>query len=145
MGCDSMHGSHIICAKPIPFLAITVCWRTLALRLSESLCHDRPVALPWLARMHNAHKPVAVERRGALDRPTLSVSLLALLFWWQSLTPTLIPRSWVIQTAIGAICLAIGYGIGTLAGRGVHRILERWGRVPSRVIRQRSWIVLAAA
>jgi uncharacterized membrane protein len=42
------------------------------------------------------------------------------VFWWQSLTPTLIPRSWEMQVAIGAICLAIGYGTGTLAGFGVR-------------------------
>src|SRR5262245_42684313 len=99
----------------------------------------------WLARMQNSDKPVVAERRGALGTPTLSGSLLALLFWWQSLTPTLIPRSWEVQTGIGAICLAIGYGIGTLAGRGVHRLLERRGRSPSNVIRRRGWILLSAA
>src|SRR5262245_3368952 len=95
--------------------------------------------------MLNSNRPVAAERRGALGTPTLSGSLVALLFWWPSLTPTLIPRSWVMQTGIGAICLAIGYGIGTLAGRGVHRLLERQGRSPGNVIRQGGWIVLSAA
>src|SRR5262245_25343316 len=100
----------------------------------------------WLARMQqNSDKPVVAERRGALAKPTLSGSLVALLFWWQSLTPTLIPRSWEMQTGIGAICLAIGYGIGTLAGRGLHRLLERRGRLPGHVMRRRGWIVLAAA
>jgi uncharacterized membrane protein len=75
----------------------------------------------------------------------LSGSLLALLFWWQSLTPTLIPRSWHVQVVIGAVCLAIGYGIGTLAGRGAHWLLERWGRSTGGVIRRRSGIVLGAA
>ncbi|HEY1307674.1 MAG TPA: alpha/beta-hydrolase family protein [Vicinamibacterales bacterium] len=95
--------------------------------------------------MQNPDKPVAAQRRGALGTPTLSGSLLALLFWWQSLTPTLIPRSWQMQTGIGAICLAIGYGIGTLAGRAVHRLLERRGRSPGNVIRRRGRIVLSAA
>jgi uncharacterized membrane protein len=98
--------------------------------------------------MQNFYKPVATELRGALGTPTLSAlsgSLFALVFWWQSLTPTLIPRSWETQTVIGAICLAIGYGIGTLASCGVHRLLERWGRLPGSVIRRRSGIVLAAA
>src|SRR5262245_56624915 len=99
----------------------------------------------WLARMQNSDKPVVAERRGALGTPTLSGSLLALLFWWQSLTPTLIPRSWETQTVIGAICLAIGYGIGTLAGRTVHRLLERWGCLPGNVLRRHSGTVLAAA
>src|SRR5262245_18075114 len=94
------------------------------------------------ARMQNSDSPVATERRGALGTPTLSGSLLALVFWWQSLTPTLIPRSWGMQTVIGAICLAIGYGIGTVAGRGLHRLLERRGHLPGPVIRRRSWMVL---
>src|SRR5262245_9673211 len=95
--------------------------------------------------MQNSDKPGAAEWRGALGTPTLSGSLLALLFWWQSLTPTLIPRSWETQTGISAICLALGYGIGTLAGRGVHRLLDRRGRSPGNVIRRRGWIVLSAA
>jgi uncharacterized membrane protein len=95
--------------------------------------------------MRNSHEPIAAGLRGALRTPTLSGSLLALVFWWQSLTPTLIPRSWGTQTVVSAFCLAIGYGIGTLIGRGVHRLLERWGRVPGGEIRRRSWIVLAAA
>lgn len=90
--------------------------------------------------MQDSHK-----FRGALRTPTLSGSWLALLFWWQSLTPTLIPRSWGTQTVIGAICLAIGYGIGTLAGCGLHRLLKEWGSSPGSVIRRLGWIVLAAA
>src|SRR5262249_14884338 len=97
-----------------------------------------------MARMQNSNKTVAAERRAVLGAPTLGGSLLALLFWWQSLTPTLIPRSWEMQTAIGAICLAIGYGLGTLAGRGVHRLLEWRGDSPGNVIRRRGWIVLSA-
>ncbi|MGF6544878.1 putative membrane protein [Paraburkholderia youngii] len=95
--------------------------------------------------MRNSHEPIAAWLRGALRTPTLSGSLLALVFWWQSLTPTLIPRSWVTQTVVGAFCLAIGYGVGTLAGRGVHRLLQRWGRVPGSESRRRIAIVLAAA
>jgi len=83
--------------------------------------------------------------RGTLATPTLSGSSLALVFWWQSLTPTLIPRSWGMQVAIGAICLAVGYGIGTLVGRGVHRLLVRSGRSPGDVVRRRSGVFLAAA
>src|SRR5262249_30546868 len=98
----------------------------------------------WLVRMQNSDKPVAAERRGALGTPTLSGSLLALLFWWQSLTPTLIPRSWEMQAAIGAVCLAIGYMIGTLAGGCVRWVLRRSDRAPSDVIRRRSWILLGA-
>jgi uncharacterized membrane protein len=97
-----------------------------------------------VSRQAGVTRPVAAERRGALGTPTVGGALLALLFWWQSLTPTLIPRSWEMQTGISAICLAIGYGIGTLAGRGAHRLLERT-RSPGNVIRRSGWVVLSAA
>jgi uncharacterized membrane protein len=80
-----------------------------------------------------------------LGTPTFGGVLLALVFWWQSLTPTLIPRAWAMQTGVGAVCLAIGYAIGALAGRAGQRGLARWGRVPGPTIQQRSWIVLALA
>ena len=93
----------------------------------------------------SAPPPFLHKRRGALGAPTLSGSLLALLFWWQSLTPTLIPRSWRTQAVIGAVCLAIGYGIGTWPGRWIYSLLERWGRSAGDVIRRRGWIVLGVA
>jgi uncharacterized membrane protein len=89
--------------------------------------------------MQDSHKP-----RRVLRGPALAGSLLALLFWWQSLTPTLVPRSWATQTVIGAICLAAGYGTGALVGYALHRYLDRWGRVPGSAIRRRGSIVLAA-
>src|SRR5262245_39044717 len=85
------------------------------------------------------------ERRGPLRAPTFGGSSLALLFWCQALTPTLIPRAWQMQAVIGAVCLAIGYGIGTLAGRGLHWLLQRSCRAPRDVIRRRSWVALEAA
>jgi len=42
-----------------------------------------------------------------LGSPTFSGSVLALVFWWQALTPTMIPRTWQVQAAISALCLAI--------------------------------------
>src|SRR4051794_32805167 len=40
----------------------------------------------------------------------------ALLLWWACLRPTLLPRSAFVQGAIGGICIAVGYGLGGLAG-----------------------------
>jgi uncharacterized membrane protein len=87
----------------------------------------------------------ATRRKSMFRAFALGGSSFALLFWWQSLTPTLIPRSWEMQGGLGAICLSIGYGIGALAGRCLHRLLERSGRSPADVIRLRSRIVLGAA
>jgi len=75
-------------------------------------------------------------------RQSLVGSSVALLFWWQSLTPTLSPRSWQTQAVVGAICLAIGYGIGMLAGRWAHRLFEWTGRSTGNAIRRHGWIVL---
>ena len=66
---------------------------------------------------------------------SLSGSSVALLFWWQSLTPTLIPRSWQTQAVVSAICLAVGYGLGSFAGRWADRRLQWPGR----------WILLGSA
>lgn len=87
--------------------------------------------------------PIVIARRAAFGTLTFCGSALALVFWWQSLTPTLIPRTWGMQVGLGAVSLAIGYGAGTLAGRGVLWLLERSGRLPSDVIRRRGWFVLA--
>ena len=48
-------------------------------------------------------------------------------FWFASLTPTLVPRGWIVQGVTSAACLAIGYGIGTMA----ERIARRAARRPS--------------
>jgi uncharacterized membrane protein len=89
--------------------------------------------------------PVATDQKRVLGTPSVTGSSLALLFWWQSLTPTLIPRSWEVQAALSAVCVGIGYGIGTLAGGLVQRLLGRPGRSIGDLIRRRSWIVLVAA
>ena len=39
-------------------------------------------------------------------RPSFGGAVFALVFWWRSLYPTLLPRSWLIQAAITAICVA---------------------------------------
>jgi uncharacterized membrane protein len=75
----------------------------------------------------------------------LSGSSLALLFWWQSLTPTLIPRSWETQAFVSAICLAIGYGIGAFVGHWAHRLLDWPGRLTGNAIRRHCWVVVRSA
>ncbi|GAA0912410.1 alpha/beta hydrolase [Nonomuraea longicatena] len=62
-------------------------------------------------------------------------TLLAALFFCASLTPTLLPRPWVMQGLMGALAAAIGYAVGASAGalgRALipYRLPER-GRVPA--------------
>src|SRR4051794_41758313 len=47
-----------------------------------------------------------------LPRYTWSGTLGALLFGCASLTPSLLPRGWLLQGLIGGITPAIGYGVG---------------------------------
>ena len=84
-------------------------------------------------------------RRGVLGSPTLGGVLLGLVFWWQSLTPTFIPRTWEVQLGISAGCLAIGYAIGTLVGHGIERVLDRWATPPGPIARRGAWVVLGGA
>ncbi len=48
-----------------------------------------------------------------------------LVFWFASLTPTLIPRGWIVQGVTSGACLAIGYGIGAMAERIARRAALR--------------------
>ena len=57
--------------------------------------------------------------------PTTGGAAVALLFWWLSLYPSLLPRAWVIQAAVSAICASVGYAVGTLLGRIVRAALRR--------------------
>lgn len=51
------------------------------------------------------------------------------LFFCLSLTPSLLPRDWLFAGLIGGINAAIGYGIGVLLGKALHRF----------VLRKRAW------
>jgi uncharacterized membrane protein len=48
-----------------------------------------------------------------------------LVFWFASLTPTLVPRGWLVQGVTSGVCLAIGYGIGSAAERIARRAANR--------------------
>ncbi|BBX20217.1 hypothetical protein CRI77_04385 [Mycolicibacterium duvalii] len=58
------------------------------------------------------------------------------LFFCLSLTPSLLPRDWLLGGLIGGITAAIGYGIGVFAGRMGHRFVldrRRWWPPPRRI------------
>lgn len=81
--------------------------------------------------------------RRYLDRFCSTGLVVALLFYWISLTPSLIPRSWVFQGVITGISAVVGYGIGVL----VHWTFVKAGvriRWPDRT-RRIGWWSLAGA
>ncbi|WP_228978239.1 alpha/beta-hydrolase family protein [Streptomyces sp. DH12] len=56
-------------------------------------------------------------RRIVRCRPDLTALCVATVFFWLSLTPSLVPRPWILQGVVGGITAVIGYALGaTLAG-----------------------------
>lgn len=71
-----------------------------------------PAAGPTAAAPARPSRPSLIRRY--LGRFSSTGLVVALLFYWISLTPSLIPRSWVFQGAITGISAVVGYGIGLL-------------------------------
>ncbi|MCF6736211.1 alpha/beta-hydrolase family protein [Blastococcus sp. KM273129] len=82
-------------------------------------------------------------RRGRgrwLPRYTWSGALGAVVLGCASLTPSLLPRGWVLQGLVAGVTAAIGYGIGVTVAWFVAEATER--RLPPG-FRRRAWQVLA--
>jgi uncharacterized membrane protein len=77
-----------------------------------------------------------------LPRYTWSGTLGALVFACSSLTPSLLPRGWLLQGLIAGITAAIGYGVGVTIAWFVAELTE--ARM-SAGFRRRAWQVLAVA
>ena len=75
-----------------------------------------------------------------LPRYTWSGTVGAVLFGCASLTPSLLPRGWLMQGLIGGITAAIGYGVGTTIAWFVAEVTQ--SRI-SAGFRRRAWQVLA--
>lgn len=73
-----------------------------------------------------------------LWRPGFGGSIGAVLLFCLSLTPSLLPRHWLLQAVVSGITMAIGYGIGAAIGALAHRI---WRRLPAAS--SRAWWSLA--
>ncbi|MEU5217617.1 alpha/beta-hydrolase family protein [Streptomyces sp. NPDC020807] len=70
--------------------------------------------------------------------PDLTALLLATVFFWSSLTPSLVPRPWLLQGIVGGITAVIGYALGsTLAW--LFRALVPRRRLPGERVRTRCW------
>lgn len=51
--------------------------------------------------------------------------MIALIFFWASLAPSLLPRPWYLQVVVSAIVGIIGYGLGSLAALVVRMVVRR--------------------
>ncbi|WP_370617907.1 alpha/beta-hydrolase family protein [Mumia qirimensis] len=74
--------------------------------------------------------------------------LLAAAFFWFSLQPSLLPRTWVLQGVLSGVLTAIGYGLGALLGLVGRTILARvrpGAVVVLRSRRMRLWLPGLAA
>ncbi|MEU5879109.1 alpha/beta-hydrolase family protein [Spirillospora sp. NPDC047279] len=76
-------------------------------------------------------------------RPGLAGAVVGLVFFWSSLTPSLVPRSWLLQGVIGGVTAFIGYCAGTLVWAPVRWALG--GRYPSTRARTYGWRIFAVA
>lgn len=67
-------------------------------------------------------------------------SIGAILLFCLSLTPSLLPRHWILQAVVSGITMAIGYGVGATAGAIARRI---WPALPAAS--ERAWWILASS
>jgi uncharacterized membrane protein len=88
---------------------------------------------------HTVRGRASPHRGWLFRRPTFGGVAVALLFWWWSLDPSMLPRTWASQGAVSGLSAAIGYLLGTLAGAGIGAVLRRVGLEPSRRVRRLAW------
>ena len=69
-------------------------------------------------------------------RPSTLGALLALLFYSASLQPSLLPRTWVMQSVVSGLLVAIGYGLGVAIAAIVRRL-----EIPPPPARFQTWIL----
>lgn len=81
--------------------------------------------------------------RSVLRRPTTVGGAAAVVAWFGSLTPSLLPRQWLVQSLVSAASVLVYYLAGSAAGWLLHLGLTRVRRQPSESARRRIRQVLA--
>ncbi|MFB7579168.1 alpha/beta hydrolase [Streptomyces hydrogenans] len=93
-----------------------------------------------------ADRCLAFARRPCWDRPDpayrvrrwpdLTALCLATVFFWSSLSPSLVPRPWYLQGIVGGITAAIGYALGSTVAWLFRAVVPRH---PGERVRVRCW------
>jgi uncharacterized membrane protein len=87
--------------------------------------------------LKGARAPYWVRRfRESLSTPGI---LVGTLFFALSLTPSLLPRSWVVQAVLSGLCMAAGYALGVL-----YRWLWEYFELPLPERHVQQWILWVA-
>ena len=81
-------------------------------------------------------------RKTLVRRPAFGGLAGGVVFWWFSLVPSLLPRSWIVQAVVSAVCVLVGYGLGSVLGWLVHLGLRRVGRRLGARLRRAAWATL---
>ncbi|UGY93418.1 alpha/beta hydrolase [Streptomyces gobiensis] len=109
---------------------------------------QRAPALLFVLRV--AQRTAQIARKPYWDRPDetwlvrrwpdLTATTVATVFFWLSLTPSLVPRPWYLQGVIGGITAAIGYALGCLLSWVIPMVV-RWrpSEETQQRIRARAW------
>ncbi|WP_372454263.1 alpha/beta hydrolase, partial [Streptomyces tardus] len=106
---------------------------------------------PWATRARRTGRQfVRIARKPYWDRPDagwlvrrwpdLTATITATVFFWLSLTPSLVPRPWYLQGVVGGITAGIGYALGALISWGASAAVRRRPTRATRVrMRTRAW------
>ena len=97
---------------------------------------ERPLTLAGLARSRPIHRLARW-----VFRPLCFGGLVAaLIFFWISLTPSLLPRTWLFQGIVSGLSASAGYGIGSM----IQALMRRFAYTESKTKYKRyAWVVLA--
>lgn len=97
--------------------------------------------MPWPGPLRPGPVPlrfvIVNNARVVWRRPGFGGTLGATLFFCASLTPSLLPRDWLLQGVMGAVTGILGYGVGAAIGAAGRRLLpvrERAGRLAWQIM-----------
>jgi uncharacterized membrane protein len=109
--------------------------------MSETTIEPDGAATADAAAPLTPQSPAAAPRRTRIVRraPGFGGTIGAVLFFCLTQTPSMLPRTWLLQGVVSGLTAAFGYGIGASIGAAARALgPASWSRRPSR----RAWWVL---